>query len=178
MSWGHINSKTLNQRFWEKVEKTKGCWIWEATTFKNGYGRFFVPKEEGGYSAGLAHRVSWSFKDDTLTKKDTLLHTCDTKLCVRNDEEGTYEVNGIILPRWGHLVKGKTAHNLADMRQKGRANDARGIDNGLHIFTEDEVREIRKLNQGGLGKRKIAAMYDCAENTIHCIVRYKTWKHI
>lgn len=38
------------ERFWSKVNKTEGCWLWTASTNKNGYGR---------YGNASTHRVAY-----------------------------------------------------------------------------------------------------------------------
>ena len=62
------------ERFWSKVNKTDGCWLWTAGVDKSGYGRF-----TGGY---LAHR--WSYeKEIGLIPKDAVIdHLCHVRACV------------------------------------------------------------------------------------------------
>ena len=37
----HQRFKTMEQRFWEKVDKKEdGCWVWTANTNHKGYGMF------------------------------------------------------------------------------------------------------------------------------------------
>jgi hypothetical protein len=49
-----------------------------------------------------------------------ILHTCDIPACVRNDDIGTYEIEGILYERRGHLWLADHAANMRDRAQKGR----------------------------------------------------------
>lgn len=47
----------VEQRFWAKVRKTDGCWLWAGTCGNHGYGLLGV----GGHCGRnvLAHRLGW-----------------------------------------------------------------------------------------------------------------------
>jgi hypothetical protein len=44
---------SVDERFWAKVEKTGGCWLWQGYRNKNGYGMFRMNGR-----AHLAHRAA------------------------------------------------------------------------------------------------------------------------
>lgn len=69
-------------RFWSKVEKTEGCWIWiGARRGRNGcYGRF----EVGGVAI-TAHRISYRELRGPIPSGMTLDHLCRVTLCVNPD---------------------------------------------------------------------------------------------
>ena len=46
--------RTLDERFWSKVTKTDGCWLWTGARDSQGYGNTWV---DGGYRK--AHWVAW-----------------------------------------------------------------------------------------------------------------------
>src|SRR5512138_786083 len=48
--------RPLADRFWEKVSKSDGCWIWTANHLPKGYGVINVRGQTGRLE--LAHRVS------------------------------------------------------------------------------------------------------------------------
>ncbi len=48
-------SGSLEARFWAKVRKGRGCWLWTGTRDGRGYGRI---KIDGRPRA--AHRVAWT----------------------------------------------------------------------------------------------------------------------
>jgi hypothetical protein len=104
------------ERFWSKVQKTDTCWLWQGAK-AGGYGYL-----SGGQRnrCVYAHRYAWTLVGGKIPAKKDVCHTCDVRNCVRNDEVGTYEVNGVFLPRWGHLFLGSRLQNLQDASQKGR----------------------------------------------------------
>jgi hypothetical protein len=69
------------ERFWEKVEKTDGCWRWTGFTTRDGYPRFF-PGEGKKEGTVLAHRWLWERVNGPITEGLQLDHLCRTKDCV------------------------------------------------------------------------------------------------
>jgi hypothetical protein len=69
--------KSVSERFWPKVNKTNGCWLWMASTRKDGYGSFRV-----GGKVLLAHRVAYLLVKGELSETLVLDHTCHTRHCV------------------------------------------------------------------------------------------------
>lgn len=87
-------------RFWRKVEKTDGCWLWTAAINKNGYGAFAPTPTQ----VKRAHRVSWELHYGPIPPKIDVCHECDTRNCVRPD----------------HLFLGTRKQNMEDCKLKGR----------------------------------------------------------
>ena len=107
----------LLTRFWSKVNKTEGCWLWTGAAH-NGYGR--ISTWAGGpYFA--VHQMAYEMMAGALPKGLLACHTCDVNLCVRNDIPEYHEVDGILLPTWGHLFAGTPLQNMRDMVAKGRS---------------------------------------------------------
>ena len=67
-------------RFWSKVDKTDGCWLWTASKIPNGYGNFWV-----GGSVCYAHRVAYEFANGPIPEGLDLDHACHTRACVNPD---------------------------------------------------------------------------------------------
>src|SRR3990167_5510093 len=96
---------TVEERFWAKVAKSEGCWIWNGAVSGDGYGSFYQERKWV-----KAHRLSWElslgmipqFSDPQVAL--CVLHHCDTPRCVRPD----------------HLFLGTNRDNVADMVAKGR----------------------------------------------------------
>jgi len=91
--------RPVEERFWEKVDKTDGCWVWKAHLLYNGYGRFSV-----NLKTEYSHRVSWFLEHGEWPTGKHVTHTCDNPACVRPD----------------HLVLGTVADNMADRNSKKR----------------------------------------------------------
>ena len=69
--------KSMEERFWVKVEKGPGCWGWLAAKNVYGYGKF---KLNG--KTGMAHRVSWEIVNGKIKKGLQLDHLCRNRACV------------------------------------------------------------------------------------------------
>jgi hypothetical protein len=132
----------VEQRFWPKVRKSAGCWEWTATKNAAGYGK--LARTEGGME--YAHRIAWEMATgDRLTSADRVGHTCDNTSCIRNDDEGFYEVDGVMLRRLGHLFKCTQASNMADAALKGRTRREFAHFNAR--LSDDDVRAMRARHE-------------------------------
>ena len=101
-------NRHISERFWEKVATGDGCWLWLASIYKNGYGRFGVaPGELGNVSVmtSYAHRVAYALHNGLGSLPGSFVcHRCDVPSCVRPS----------------HLWLGTSADNTRDMLNKGR----------------------------------------------------------
>jgi hypothetical protein len=138
------------QRFWDKVEKTDGCWNWTGAKSTTGYGCFVL----NGKTV-KPHRYVMGFP------KGCVLHHCDNRACVNPD----------------HLYIGTYADNARDAVKRGRMHklDNRGEKNSQAKLDWGKVREIRELLKQGITQRKIAEMYSVSQGTIMFINTGKTW---
>lgn len=91
------------------------CWVWTGCHLASGgYGQIGL----SGRSR-RAHRLSWELATgESIPPRMTILHVCDNPPCVRNDDVGTYEVAGRVLPRRGHLALGTHQDNMRDLSEK------------------------------------------------------------
>lgn len=78
--------KTLEERFWSKVNKNGplGCWVWTASLDLNGYGQFIVMRGSRGYPR-LSHRVAWELLQGPIPNGLVIDHLCRNRACVRPD---------------------------------------------------------------------------------------------
>lgn len=85
-----VVSPSAERRFWDKVTKTDGCWLWSSNTGK-GYGVFDL----GSENWVQAHRVAYTLLRGPLTPTLELDHLCHNRRCVNPDhlEEVTHSVN-------------------------------------------------------------------------------------
>src|SRR3990167_591072 len=138
-------------RFWTKVQKTNGCWIWNGTISKRGYGLFVLNRK-----TQYAHRISWMFTNKLLSPPDSfVLNRCDVRKCVRPS----------------HLFTGNNSDNLIDAARKGRV--------GGQKLTVSDILTIRSIYKGLRGQPlELAKRYGVSRYTIIDIARRKIWKHI
>lgn len=74
-----IQVRSIEARFWEKVDKTNECWNWTRYKDPNGYGRFQLGKEK--YIG--AHRFAYELSNGPIPKGLVLDHLCRNPSCVR-----------------------------------------------------------------------------------------------
>ena len=146
-------TRTLEERFWEKVGKTPSCWQWNAKKNEKGYGRFWAHGRNLG-----AHRISWMIAFGTYdSKRLRVLHKCDNPGCVNPE----------------HLFLGTLAENISDRDRKQRT--AKGEKNGNRKLTVSQVIEIRRSPD----TLDVLARRFCIDRTqVHNIKTRKQWKHV
>jgi hypothetical protein len=148
-------------RFWPKVNKTDGCWLWLAKVNNKGYGMI----GRGGPGFVLAHRLSWEMANGKIPESACVLHTCDTPACVRPE----------------HLRLGSHADNMRDMHEKERGKFIAhlGESNGQSKLTEVLVRAIRKAYAaGGVTQAQLAVQYGVSKALISFVVTRRSWRHV
>lgn len=140
-------------RFWEKVDKGLGCWIWKASTNHAGYGRL-------NYKGVIhkAHRISYIMANGEIPHGMHVLHTCDNRLCVNPS----------------HLFLGTQADNMVDKQRKGRAPHGGNCPQAK--LTQDQVLEIRE--EKILSGSEIASKYGITRSYAYAIRGGRTWKHL
>lgn len=120
--WYAYRRQYTRDHWWERVDKSGGCWLWTGSVNWFGYGKITAGGKCDGWIG--THIVAWREASPTPTTDGWfVLHTCDVPACVRNDEVGVYVVDGIEYERHGHLWLGTQSANMADMRAKGRGAD-------------------------------------------------------
>lgn len=161
-------SMLIQDRFWIKVIKTEGCWLWNRSKSMGGYGRFEFKKEQ------YAHRVAWTITYGAIPIGMCVLHQCDNPACVRPD----------------HLFLGTKQENNTDRTLKGRS--ASGNKNGMRThaglmqgeknprakLNAVNVKEARIKAQQGVGVASLAREYGVDKSTMQDAVSGQTWRHI
>jgi hypothetical protein len=158
------------ERFWVKVHKTEGCWLWTGCASRYG----FISWE--GRRNRLAHRVSWELHFGPVPGGLCVLHRCDTPLCVRPD----------------HLFLGTVKDNAEDRNGKQRQArggrhgrrtrpecTARGERSGLAKLSEESVRGMRERHAaGGITFRQLGSLFGITGTHAHRIVTRQVWAHV
>ena len=149
--------KTTEERFWEKVNKTKTCWLWDGTRSRE---RGFISMNGKMISAP---RFSYLLNVGEIPEGLCVCHTCDDPRCVNPS----------------HLWLGTHAENMRDMRLKGRVKNER---NGRSKHTTEKVREIRELwATGQYTQRELGEKFGVSHTNIYAINKgllWKTYEHL
>lgn len=151
------------KRFWSKVVKTEGCWMWTAFRMSgkgHGYGQLTY-----NYKRYLAHRLAWILTFGPIPDGLCVLHKCDNPACINPT----------------HLFLGTQLDNLADMRAKGRHSKGPtiwGERHGMAKLTGDDVRSIRAAHVIGVSIRILGQEYRVNRKTITKILSGASWKHL
>ncbi len=155
------DSRTLAEKFWEKVS-VRGpteCWPWTAgTKGNNEYGNFCV----AGTPTSVASRMAWILSRGPIPEGLWVLHTCDNPPCCNP----------------AHLFLGTPKRNTSDMHTKGRAKPPRGQRNGNHKLTELQVILMKQKMREGQSTRSVGLEFGVSHTTADWIKRGKLWKHV
>ena len=158
--------KSLEERFWAKVEKRGDdeCWPWTAFKLK-GYGRIGSGGKRGQIK--YAHRLSLEFHlGRELTETECACHRCDNPECVNPH----------------HLFVGTHADNMDDAWKKKRLGQGlspmRGEANPKAILTAADIPVIRARKASGETFREISNDFGTSLEAIKNIVYGKVWRHV
>ena len=92
--------RSIQIKFWNRINKTKDCWNWTGGCQHNGYGSVY---HDGRIKR--THRLSYELHYGNIPRGINVCHKCDNPSCVRPD----------------HLFLGTQKDNVTDMINKGRA---------------------------------------------------------
>lgn len=170
----------LPPRFWPNVSKEDDCWNWTGEKSGTHYGIIDVD----GFLEG-AHRVAWWLATETIITPDrVILHTCDNRGCVRNDDPGIYVVAGVALPRVGHLALGTNGDNIRDYYAKYGIGQLKKP--APHVLTGEAIPWSRLTNAQAedirqryattdVTKKKLAQEYGVSIETVKKLLRGTTY---
>jgi hypothetical protein len=162
--------RTIEERFWPKVDKSGDCWEWTGSRYNTGYGMFWIKPR-----CQSAHRFSWELHFGPIPNGLFVLHTCDTRHCIRPD----------------HLFLGTQKDNVADAITKGRVVPPPGYDHyseewkrfgersATSKLTDEDVRAIRKAwETGTIRATDLSERFKVSEGTIRRITKGLSWVHV
>jgi hypothetical protein len=123
-----LSPQQLQEKFWERVRKTKTCWEFQGHPHdKYGYRRFYI----GFGIYAYVHRLSWVWCKGKIPSGLMVCHKCDNTKCVRPS----------------HLFLGTPKDNVQDCMRKGRWNGGMGRQwaerthcSAGHKYTPENIR--------------------------------------
>lgn len=181
----------LADRFWPRVHKGDGCWVWAGPVYRpGGYGRLRL----AGRSA-KAHRIAWTLANGPIPPGGHILHHCDNPPCVKTEPDERFPD--------GHLYLGHDRENARDRESRGRGNHRTSrIGRGRHAIgdrhwththpekltrgeavhtarlTETDVLAIRERRAAGATLQALAAEYGVTFSNIARAASGETWGHL
>jgi hypothetical protein len=149
------NPEAIAARFWAKVQKGEGCWIWQGARSVSKYGTF------NWHGSNInAHRAAWMLTHGPIDPPAlNVLHTCGNGIggCVRPD----------------HLYLGTDKENYLDRIKDGTASSVHSV---------ELIREIkRRLADEPDVKGKVAKIARELNVHIGLVSRIKVgraWRHV
>lgn len=156
--------KDPESRFWAKVNKTQGCWLWTAGRSRQGYGQFSVTRTQ----PIPAHRYAWMLLYGPIQEGIFVCHHCDNPTCVRPS----------------HLFLGSPLDNMRDKINKGRRGDSapknprNGINHHNAKLNTEGVLRIRRLSKQGIPQREIAMQLNVSQRTVLNVIHGRIWAHV
>jgi hypothetical protein len=162
----------IEERFFAKVEKGTGCWLWTAGKTQAGYG---VIQEGGrGRKLLLAHRVSYTMHKGPIPEGMNVLHSCDNPSCVNPDHlrSGTYGDNQ---QDAYDRSRRTTPFALKKNRYQGPRPSLPGESNPNAKLTADDVRAIRDSTEK---PGTVAKQFGIIPEYVTKIRKRAAWAHI
>lgn len=177
---------TLAERFWAKVSKADGCWLWTgARKNKQGHGSIGIRGR-----TVCAHRVSWMLANGDIPEGLCVLHKCDVPACVNPDHlyAGTHRQNMRDAAERNRMVAGdkhwtrREPERVAAIRKKTYREHPefilRGQAAGAAKLTDEAAKTILSLRGGEYLQREIAVAAGVTQQTVSLIWRGKNWAHL
>lgn len=149
--------RSIEDRFWTKVNKTDLCWEWLGRDDGKGYGRIHL--RGCSHRAVPAHRLSWELANGPIPAGMCIIHKCDNPRCVRPD----------------HLLIGTLAQNNNDRTAKGR--QAKGEGAAGAKLNELQVRILRRLYRK-VGCKFAAQVFGIGAANAWKVMSGRAWKHV
>jgi hypothetical protein len=140
--------------------QSDGCWIWQKSKMRNGYGRYAI----GGGKVTGAHRASYQAFCGEIPHGLDVCHKCDVRDCVNPE----------------HLFVGTRSENILDAFRKGRMspNKSHGSDHPSSKLKEADIPVILARRAAGDTKSAIARDYGVTPRVITLIECGEAWKHV
>jgi hypothetical protein len=154
-----LGEERTRERFWAKVRRTNGCWLWMGSlTGQLDHGQFHIARIAGRLYHEYAHRVSWILHHGPIPTGMQVNHHCDVPQCVRPD----------------HLYLGTQGDNVRDGYRRQRYPLSRK----WRKMTDEQVIECRQLRAAGWPIVQLADRYGVSKSNISLVCSYRRRTHL
>ena len=153
----------LDARLYGNIKKNElsGCWEWQGSTNRFGYGRIIIGSRKDGTRRTVStHRLSYMLNNGAIPDGMEVCHKCDNRRCINP----------------GHLFIGTRQDNVDDREAKGRNKPSAGEKNGRAKLTKADVLEIIEKREQGLSLQRIANEYGVCKATVRDVINGKHWR--
>jgi hypothetical protein len=127
-------TRPLEDRLWEKVEKTESCWNWTGAISNNGYGKIGTGGRDG--MDEYVHRITYRWAKGPIPEGMEIDHLCRNRRCCNPDHLEAVpprvnslrgEAPNVVLYREQRCIHGHdlTPENTYYINEKGRGRVAR-----------------------------------------------------
>lgn len=161
-----VKKTTTEERFWRRVRKTSGCWLFEGNG-DNGHGYHHMCRSGRDEGHVYVHRFSYEIHHGPIPDGLEVMHSCDVRNCVNP----------------AHLSVGTRRDNIVDMIRKNRHSRVTGRRGAAHPkakLTEADVRSIRRRFVSGrqTNARSLSVEYGVTRDQIGRIARRDQWRSL
>ena len=109
-------------RFWGKVAKGPGCWLWQASVNEDGYGQLSVDGK-----VHRAHRLAWIIEHGDIPVGGQIRQRCQNRGCCRPDHLELRVIKVDDLTQRAHEARAKAVKNLGFVEKRGTKSFRLGV---------------------------------------------------
>ena len=145
---GRLDLPSTEDRFWAKVEKSDGCWIWTGAKSLGGYAQVGID-----HKVVYGHRYAYEIARGPIPDGEQIDHMCHNRACVNPDHlrPVTRSENGLNRrgPQSGSK-SGVLGVAWDSQRKKWYASvylNGKSISAGRHLTIREAERAVRSLKK-------------------------------
>ncbi len=124
------------------------CWEWKGALDSSGYGVVYVNKI---FRCQKVHRVMFEIENGSLQQDLVICHNCNNRKCCN--------------PK--HLRQDTIKSNVDDRMKDKKHHWVK--------LSKEQILEIHKLHESGLGYLNISKIYNVSKGTIAAIIKKRSW---
>lgn len=157
----HVDATALREvegRFWSRMERGDGCWLWKGSRMTKGYGKF----KASGVQVST-HRAAWMLTHGEIPAGLYVCHRCDNPPCCNP----------------AHLFLGTNADNQRDAMSKGRhrfgTTSSPGLANPAAKLTPDAARCILARRRDGATLKQVGLEFEISARQVGEVLNGTHW---